>query len=89
MPKKAPVVPTPLVNKDGSVTLYLVVVHATPDGVTYKPYSTQFAPTVPVYVPVTIPKVHVLSTTPLIVSPQGWFLAARFMATASAIAAGA
>lgn len=89
MPKKVSAAPAPKFNKDGSVTLYLLVVGCTPDGVQYKPYSTYFQPTSPVYVPVDVPKAYILSNDPLVVSPEGWFTVARKMATASVIAAGA
>lgn len=91
MPAKKLAVPKPERNKDGSVTLYLQVAQATPDGVQYKPYSTQFVPTSPVYVRVQVGAEYVLEFGPdkLILSPRGWFMVAKQMATASTIAAGA
>lgn len=89
MPKKVSAAPAPIKNKDGSVTLYLLVAGCTPEGVQYKPYSTHFTVTSPVYVPVNVGKQFIVSYDPLIVSPEGWFTVAKRMATASVIAAGA
>lgn len=86
MPKKASVAPAPVINKDRSVILYMEVVGCSPDGVQYKPYQTSMVPTVKVYVPVTIKAAYVLSTDPLIITPQGWYTAAKSLATASALA---
>lgn len=91
MPAKKLSVPKPERNKDGSVTFYLQVAHATPDGVQYKPYSTQFVPLSPVYVRVTAAAEHVLEfgADKLILSPRGWFMVAKQIATGATLAAGA
>lgn len=91
MPAKKLAALKPERNKDGGVTFYLQVLQAAPDGVQYKPYATQFVPTSPVYVRVTVGAEYVLDFGPdkLILSPRGWFTVAKQMATASAAAAGA
>lgn len=86
VPKKVSAAPAPIINKDGSVVLYLEVVGCSPDGVQYKPYQTSLVPTVKVYLPVTIKAAFVLSTNPLILTPQGWYTAAKSLATASVLA---
>ena len=89
MPKKVSAAPTHKVNKDGSVTLYLLIESCTPDGVQYKPYSTHLVPTEPIFTLVTIEKAYVLSLDPIVLSAEGWYVVARKLATASVIAAGA
>lgn len=89
--KKTPLTLAPVTNKDGSVTVYFQVTSCTPDSVQYKPYSTLFAPVSPMFVPVTVRPEHVLvqTETYVVLSPQGWFMVARTLATAAVLAAGA
>ena len=89
MPKKVVAPPQPLQNKDGSWTVYLAVKNCSAEGTQYKPYLTNFEPTAPIYVAVKVRAEHILSTNPLILTPQGWFTAAKLVATGSVIAAGA
>lgn len=78
-------------QKDGSLIVYLQMVGCSPDGVQYKPYSSQFISATPIYVAVRVRAEHILvnDASKLILTPQGWFAVARQMATASVLAAGA
>ena len=88
MPKKVVVPPQPVQNKDNSWTIYLAVKSCSPEGTQYKPYLTVFETTAPVYVAVKVQPEHILSTNPLILSPQGWFAVSKKIATGSVLAAG-
>lgn len=78
----------PVVAKDGSVTLYVRVTHCNPDMVQYKPYSTSFEPLSPVIVPVTVQAQHVIGvdSETVILTPAGWFMVAKALATGAMLA---
>lgn len=85
MPTKAKNPYAPRREKDGSVTLFLQVLHCSPDAVQYKPYQTTLQPVGTVYVSVKIPAKEVIGieNETVHLTAQGWFLASKQVAQGS------